>query len=283
MCRAKSSCIRLKLWAFDRSAHFRLLVGTAFEASVKGAIEQLLMQVQRPQKRASLVDVESRLEDRFLYLPATPIKELSETAAEVLDTLIDACAQLRVCTIDYVRAGAQGQSERMTIHPYALVLYKDTIYCIAWVVERNALRTLRADRMLDADVRATEHFELPAGFSVDDHFEGQFGLFRGTERIRVVADFDPDIADLVRGRPFPGPDPGSPSTHDFSGGRRARRDDGVVNDRGDSLDFELRKKGPRRRTTRTCDIGCRRSPRDFGALLSLELRAMRMDSRTSIQ
>jgi predicted DNA-binding transcriptional regulator YafY len=156
-----------------------------------------------------------------LYLPATPIKELSESAAEVLDTLIDACAQLRVCTIDYVRAGAQGHSERMTIHPYALVLYKDTIYCIAWVVERNALRTLRADRMLDADVKATEHFELPAGFSVDDHFEGQFGLFRGSDRIRVVVDFDADVADLVRGRPFPGPDPGEPSTCDLpSGGVR---------------------------------------------------------------
>lgn len=182
---------------------FRMLEGTAFQKTLGDAVDKLLSHVQRAPRRGAQVDPDTRLEDRFLYLPAAPMRRLDETAAEVVDTVLDACAQLRPCTIAYRKHDGGGATEPMTIHPYAVVLYKDAIYCVAWVRERNAVRTLRVDRMVDADA-SIDRFELPDDFRVDAHFAGQFGVHTGGEPQRVVVDFHPRVADLVRSRSFPG-------------------------------------------------------------------------------
>jgi len=181
---------------------FSMLAGTTFEHVLRDAVDTLLSHVQRPPRKGAEIDPDTRLEDRFLYLPANPMK-VPEGAAEVLDGVLDACAQLRVCRVRYRKAQGTGE-EALTIHPYAVVLYKDTIYCVAHVVERDAVRTLRVDRMVDADADPLNHFALPAGFSVDKHFEGQFGVHTSAERQRVVVDFHPKVKDLVATRRFPG-------------------------------------------------------------------------------
>jgi predicted DNA-binding transcriptional regulator YafY len=182
---------------------FRMLEGTTFEQVVRQAVDQMLSHVQRAPRRGADVDPDTRLEDRFLYLPATPMKPLDEHAAEVIDTILDACAQLRVTTIRY-RKGARGE-EQLTIHPYAVVIYKDAVYCVAWVKERDAMRTLRADRILEADASPLEHFPLPEDFSIDRYYEGAFGLHGGDgARTKVVIDFHARVAEFVRTRRFPG-------------------------------------------------------------------------------
>ncbi len=181
---------------------FSMLAGTTFEHVLRDAVDTLLSHVQRPPRKGAEIDPDTRLEDRFLYLPANPMK-VPEGAAEVLDGVLDACAQLRVCRIRYRKAQGTGE-EALTIHPYAVVLYKDTVYCVAHVVERDAVRTLRVDRMVDADADPLNHFALPPGFSVDRHFEGQFGVHTSAERQRVVVDFHPKVKDLVATRRFPG-------------------------------------------------------------------------------
>lgn len=185
---------------------FRMLDGTTFEAVLREAVDQLLSHVQRAPRRGAEIDPDTRLEDRFLYLPAAPMKPLQGDASEVVDTVLDACAQLRVCKIRY-RKGATGDAtEELTIHPYAIVIYKDTIYVVSFVVERGGIRTLRADRIADADADPLSQFALPADFSVDKHFEGTFGVHSGGEPTRVVIDFHPRVADFVRTRRFPGED-----------------------------------------------------------------------------
>jgi hypothetical protein len=67
-------------------------------------------------------------------------------------------------------------------------------------IGRNEVRTFLLDRMRDTEVSATERFELPPDFKIDDHFQGQFGIWRGTQSIKVVVDFDARVADLVRSR-----------------------------------------------------------------------------------
>jgi predicted DNA-binding transcriptional regulator YafY len=187
---------------------FKILDGTAFEATLREAVDQLLSHVQRPPRKGATVDPDTRLEDRFLYLPATPMRPLGETPdrAEIVDTMIDACAQLRECTIEYRKpsAKARADTEALTVHPYAVVLYKDVVYCVCFVKERDAIRTLRVDRIVDADASPTRHFALPEGFSVDAHFAGQFGLFSGETPVRVVIDFQAAVSDLVTSRAFPG-------------------------------------------------------------------------------
>ncbi len=182
---------------------FKMLEGTAFQETLGQAVDKLLAHVQRPPRRGALVDPDTRLEERFLYLPAAPMRRLDADAAEVVDTVLDACAQLRRCTIVYKKHEGGGAGERLTIDPYAVVLYKDAIYCVAWVRERDAIRTLRVDRMLDAEA-SLERFELPADFRIDAHFAGQFGVHTGGAAERVVVDFHRRVADLVRSRSFPG-------------------------------------------------------------------------------
>lgn len=183
---------------------FRMLDGTTFETVLREAVDQLLSHVQRAPRRGADLDPDTRLEDRFLYLPATPMKPLDGDAAEIVDTMLDACAQLRPCTIRYRKGASRDATERLTVHPYAIVIYKDTIYCVCHVVERGGIRTLRADRITDADADPLQHFVLPPDFSVDRYFEGQFGVHVGEATTRVVIDFHARVADYVRTRRFPG-------------------------------------------------------------------------------
>jgi predicted DNA-binding transcriptional regulator YafY len=46
----------------------------------------------------------------------------------------------------------------------------------------------------------TERFELPQDFSVDDYFQGEFGIWKGTGPHKVVVDFDAQAAEYVRVR-----------------------------------------------------------------------------------
>lgn len=185
---------------------FRMLDGTTFEAVLREAVDQLLSHVQRAPRRGADIDPDTRLEDRFLYLPAAPMKPLAGDAADVVDTMLDACAQLRPCRITYRKGARDGATESLTVHPYAIVIYKDTIYAVCFVVERDGIRTLRADRIVEADSDPLQHFVLPEGFSVDKHFEGTFGVHSGETPTRVVIDFHPRVADFVRTRRFPGED-----------------------------------------------------------------------------
>ena len=194
---------------------FKMLEGTTFEQTLREAVDQLLAHVQRSPRRGATLDPDTRLEDRFLYLPATPMKPLVDDAVEVLDTMLDACAQLRECVIKYRKAStnkgakAKDGTETLHVHPYAVVLYKDAIYCVCFVKERAAVRTLRMDRIVDADASPVSHFALPDGFSVDRHFEGAFGVHAGDAPTRVVIDFHPSVADYVQSRQFPGEDGGN--------------------------------------------------------------------------
>jgi len=182
---------------------FRMLDGTTFEAVLREAVDQLLSHVQRAPRRGAEIDPDTRLEDRFLYLPSAPMKPLDANASETVDTMLDACAQLRVCRIAY-RKEATETGEPLTVHPYAVVIYKDMIYVVCHVLERNAIRTLRIDRILDADADPLQHFALPADFSVDRYFAGQFGVHHGETPTRVIVDFTGWGADFVRARSFPG-------------------------------------------------------------------------------
>jgi predicted DNA-binding transcriptional regulator YafY len=196
---------------------FRMLEGTAFHDTLGQAVDKLLSHVQRPPRRGALVDPDTRLEDRFLYLPAAPMRRLDDTSAEVVDVVLDACAQLRVCRIQYRKHAGDGAAEPLTVEPYAVVLYKDAIYCVAFVHERKAMRTLRVDRIVDAE-QTLDHFDLPEGFRVDAHFAGQFGVHTGGDPERVVVDFHPRVADLVRSRSFPGEDGGEARCAELPGG-----------------------------------------------------------------
>jgi predicted DNA-binding transcriptional regulator YafY len=176
---------------------FEPMKGSTLYEEIDLAAQKLFAVARRPGRGPNAGVADARLEDRFLYLPFAPKDYAAHT--EELDDLFQAVADLRPLRCRYRRA-RDGSEEKVTIHPYAMVLYKDAIYCVGLHVGKNEIRTFLLDRMRDTECAATERFDLPPDFKVDDYFQGQFGIFRGLEPRRVVIDFDAKVAEFVRTR-----------------------------------------------------------------------------------
>src|SRR6185503_7968533 len=131
------------------------------------AITKLLAFAQRPGRGPNAGLADARLEDRFLYLPFAPKNYAEKT--EELDDLFQAVSDLRPLSL-YYRSGGKAAEERITVHPYALVLHRDSIYCVGFHVGRREIRTFVLDRMRDTQCAITERFALPDHFKIDDYF-----------------------------------------------------------------------------------------------------------------
>jgi predicted DNA-binding transcriptional regulator YafY len=54
--------------------------------------------------------------------------------------------------------------------------------------------------MRNTEFSVTERFEVPPDFNLDDYFQGEFGIWKGGKRQKVVIDFDAHAAPYVRMR-----------------------------------------------------------------------------------
>lgn len=176
---------------------FEPMRGSALFDEIEMATQRLFAVAQRPGRGPNAGVADARLEDRFLYLPVAP-KDYGSKTAE-LDDLFQAVADLRPLRCRYTSVH-RGAEEAIVIHPYALVLYKDAIYCVGFHTGRGEIRTFALDRMRDTEASAVERFELPGDFRIEDWFQGEFGIWRGAEKTKVVVDFEARVADLVRSR-----------------------------------------------------------------------------------
>lgn len=176
---------------------FEPMRGSTLFEEIDLAINNLLVFAQRPGRGASAGLADARLQDRFLYLPHAPKNYAEKT--EELDDLFQAVSDLRPLTLTY-RSAVKSSEERITIHPYALVLHRDSIYCVGYHVGRGEIRTFVLDRMRDTECAVAERFELPADFAIDNYFQGEFGIWRGATQHKVVIDFDAQAAEYIRMR-----------------------------------------------------------------------------------
>jgi predicted DNA-binding transcriptional regulator YafY len=106
---------------------------------------------------------------------------------------------LKPLTLRYRSAG-KNTEEKITVHPYAMVLHRDSIYCVGYHVERSEIRTLVLDRMRDTEIAHTDHFTLPENFSIDEYFQGELGIWRSSAKHKVVIEFDAPAAEYVKMR-----------------------------------------------------------------------------------
>jgi predicted DNA-binding transcriptional regulator YafY len=176
---------------------FRTLEGSALFEEIDMAVNKLLGLAQRPGRGPNAGRADVRLEDRFLYLPFAP-KDYRERTEE-LDDLFQAVSDLRVLRLSYRSAGRQAD-EQITVHPYALVLHRDSIYCVGYHVERGEVRTLLLDRMRNTQASVSDRFELPRDFSIDDYFQGEFGIWKAKDKHKVVLEFEASASQYVRMR-----------------------------------------------------------------------------------
>lgn len=176
---------------------FSPMKGSTLYEEIDMAVSKLLAFSKRPGRGPNAGRADARLEERFLYLPFAP-KNYAERTEE-LDDLFQAVADLRPLTLRYRSAGKQ-REEPITIHPYAMVLHKDSIYCVALHVEKGEMRTYVLDRMRDTQIEYSGHFELPDDFDIDQYFQGELGVFKSDEPHKVIVDFDAKAAEYVKMR-----------------------------------------------------------------------------------
>jgi predicted DNA-binding transcriptional regulator YafY len=177
---------------------FEPMRGSTLFDEIDMATQRLLALAQRPGRGPNAGLADAKLEERFLYLPVAPKDYGAKT--EELDDLFQAVADLRPLSCRYRSGSRAAPEETVTIHPYAMVLYKDAIYCVGLHTGKGEIRTFLLDRMRDTQASALERFDLPSDFKIDDYFQGGFGIWRGKKRVKVVIDFDAQVADLVRSR-----------------------------------------------------------------------------------
>lgn len=145
------------------------------------------------------------LDERFVVLPDQGTKHYAKTAT--LDALLEGV--LYRSRVDFQYRKPDGAQRRGVLEPYAIVLYKQGLYVIGQRVvpegeaqegEARAVAVFAAERFVRATRRYKDHFEVPATFRVDDHFQGAFGIFTGGEVTDVTIDFTRDVAYLIRAR-----------------------------------------------------------------------------------
>ncbi len=194
--------------AMRRTQAYALLAARPLFAGMRGstvyeeialASESLLGIARRPGRGPNGGLRGADLEQRFRYVSFAP-KDYSERG-EDLDNLFQAVADLR--PIAFLYPSASAAFERVTVQPYALLLYKESIYALGLDVALQRVRTFELDFVRDSRLLADEPFELPPDFSVDDYAQGQFGLWRlDGVPVAAVIDFDPTIAGQISARRF---------------------------------------------------------------------------------
>jgi predicted DNA-binding transcriptional regulator YafY len=197
---------------------FEVLRGSALFDEIDLGLRQVEQVAHRPAARTGVrgdVPAEARLEDRFAFVP--PMPRVHGSRGEDVDAVFQAVADSAVLRFRYrdegadggqggtpapapARDGKGGAGARITAHAYALVLHAGTVTCIGHDVDRRTTRAFLFDRMSDVVASEAERFELPADFVLDDWLQGDFGVARAPRLARVLVEFDPRAAEVVRGR-----------------------------------------------------------------------------------
>jgi hypothetical protein len=95
-----------------------------------------------------------------------------------LDGIIEAMQQNVELQIDYQRYMNEQEEHLQTFHiqPYALKVFNRRWYLLGYLKEREALRTIALDRILNMEVLKTS-FELPADFDARKYFADVVGIY----------------------------------------------------------------------------------------------------------
>jgi predicted DNA-binding transcriptional regulator YafY len=175
---------------------FESMRGATLFEEIDLASRRLLTIARRPGRGPNAGVADARLEDRFLYVPFAPKNYAAHT--ETIDDVFQAVADLR--PLRGRLFSRDGREEWALLHPYAMVLYKDAIFCVAKHVTRGEVLAFPIELLRDTDCDVRERFELPEGFDARTYVQGQFGVGRGGEPVRVEIDLDPTVAELVASR-----------------------------------------------------------------------------------
>lgn len=126
----------------------------------------------------------------------TPSKDYRRHA-EAVGALSRACLERTKVEVTY-RAGDAKQKTYL-FGPYCVAYYGGELYAIGWSDLRQAVRTLRVDRI--RSIRPTgKRFDRPEDFDPEDYLGRSFGIYSEGEQERVRIEFSKEAARSVRER-----------------------------------------------------------------------------------
>jgi predicted DNA-binding transcriptional regulator YafY len=179
---------------------FEVMRGSALYDELDVVTRQLVQLAHRPTHLgAGDVASDTRLESRLIYAPDV-VRSYIHKGAE-LDDLFRAVADLRVLSFCYdaPAGGREGEpGERLVVHPYSMILYRGAVYAVGLDTRAGKIDAFLLDRVRDTSVADVERFVLPNDFDVEDFVHGAFGVAPPAPRARILIEFDPRVADLVR-------------------------------------------------------------------------------------
>lgn len=178
---------------------FEPLRGSTLFEEIDLAAQELLAVARRPGRGPNGGTASDRLEQRFRSFAFAPKDH--RHCGEVLDILFQGVADLQPLRIR-LRMGANG-TYLASVHPYALLLYKDDVVLLAAGADEPAIQSYDLQSIVDAWQDGDGPFELPEDFRVDDYVQGNFGVWRNEEPLtEVVIDFQASVASAIASRTF---------------------------------------------------------------------------------
>ena len=178
-----------------------ILRGSALYDEADLALGQIAKVAQTPFRASGKAEISGAndLEQRFFWAPQPARSYVAR--GEDVDELFRAVADLRVVRYRRRTRTDAAKAERVTFHPYAMVVHEGALLVLGARAERapHDVEGIYVDMMTDIRTSETERFELPEGFEAQAFLHGQLGigpLVRG----RFVVEFDARIADEIRAR-----------------------------------------------------------------------------------
>lgn len=105
--------------------------------------------------------------------------------AEILKGLLH---QTKLQILHY--SHTSGKEKYHIVHPYTLLLHRDSLYLHAWVEDYGEIRTFLIDRIREV-VTKDEKFRYPSAYDPDQLTDGSFGIFHssGDKPVKVSVKF----------------------------------------------------------------------------------------------
>lgn len=147
----------------DRSDGFRYFVKNPEVLNKNRLAKWLLNAYSVPEVFATY----KRMQDRIL------LEEIPGGKAFV-DPLLDALQRDVIITVDY--QGYEGPHEIYTMYPYALKAYNRRWYLLGYIEEKQAVRTIALDRIIDLKL-SNKTFDRPKDFDARQYFANTIGIF----------------------------------------------------------------------------------------------------------
>ncbi len=119
-----------------------------------------------------------------------------DEAMDVFERVQNAIANGTTLRCRYESGSDPDGSEEFTFEPYALFFSIRAWYAVGHHHGRGELRNLKLARFVAIEP-TEDRFEIPQGFSIDDHFGNAWRMIRGDQTYEVAIEFAPEFSDNI--------------------------------------------------------------------------------------